>query len=104
MPVLPWKTTYVNEIDVNKLARCFYSTQRSSDRNTETGSSGDVTEVLCKKYINLKSFCFASENIFTNIIITHSLTYNLKFIVKFKLFLEMPMWCLQLEISSLANI
>ena len=70
MPVLPWKTTYVNEIDVNKLARCFYSTQRSSDWNTETGSSG-VTEVLSKKYMDLKSFCFASENTFTNIIITH---------------------------------
>ena len=44
---------YVNEIDVNKLARCFYSAQRSADRNTETGSSAvSVSQVESKIYVS----------------------------------------------------
>lgn len=53
---------YVNEIDVNKLARCFYSAQRSADRNTETGSSAvSVSQVESKMYES-EEFCILVYN------------------------------------------
>ena len=49
---------YVNEIDVNKLARCFYSAQRSADRNTETGSSAVSGSLIVPKDIKVWRFFF----------------------------------------------
>ena len=62
VPVSVSMDNYVNEIDVNKLARCFYSAQRSADRNTETGSSAvSVSQVESKIYVS-GGFCISVYN------------------------------------------